>query len=33
MLIAEVIMNWMIDWTYWGFIDKRRRILINESST
>lgn len=32
LLIGELLLGFIIDWIYWGFIEKRRRLLINETS-
>ena len=32
LLIGELLLGLIIDWIYWGFIEKRRRLLINETS-
>jgi hypothetical protein len=28
LLIGELILGFLIDWIYWGFIEKRRKMLI-----
>ena len=32
LLIGELLICFIIDWIYWGFIEKRRQLIINENS-